>query len=65
MLVTLFGLGIWLSSIARCKGLLKVLDDVVDVLGTYRYPDKIRCDSAVLLLVIAELLMGCCPGVDS
>ena len=46
-----------LRRLAGSKRLLKVGNDIVNVLSADRNPDQIFRDSAVCLLFIAELLM--------
>ena len=57
--------GLRFGCFARGKGLFKVLYDIVNVLCAHRNPDQILRDPAVSLLLVAELLVGGRPGVDS
>ena len=51
---------IWWSRIASypCQCLLKVCNDVLDVLGSYREPDCIGGDPGLFLFFDSELLVG-------
>ena len=49
---------------ARGKGLLEVLNDIVDVLRPHGYADQIFSDTATSLLLVAQLLMRGRPRVD-
>ncbi len=54
-----------LRRLARRKGLLKVRNDVVNVFGADRDTDEVFRDTAIPLLLVAELLMRRRPGVNS
>ena len=53
----------WLQSGAD-KGLLEVVDDVVDVFQPERDADQVRCHSALDLLVVGDLLMRRAPWMN-
>ena len=53
-----------LRRLASRKRLLKVRNNVVNVLCADRDTNEVFCDTAVRLLLVAELLMRRCPGVN-
>ena len=64
LLVLFLSFRVRLRGFARRKGLLKVRNDVVNVLRAYGYPDEIFRHTAVRLLLVAQLLVRCAPRVD-
>lgn len=56
---------VWLCRFARSERLLKVLNDIVNVLSANRNTDEVVRDTAICLFLVAELLMRRCPGVNS
>ena len=54
-----------LRRLACGERLLKIRNDIVNVLSTDRNADKVLRDTAVRLLLVAELLMRRSPWVDS
>ena len=63
VLFVCFSIG--LRRLAGSKRLLKVSDDVVNVLSANRNTDEVFRNPAVCLLFVAELLMCCRPGMNS
>ena len=57
-------LSIRFGCFTRRERLLKVVDDVVDMFGTYRYPNEIFRHPRILFFLVAELLMRGGPGMD-
>ncbi len=49
---------------ARGKGLLEIVDDIVDVFGPHRNTNKIFRHPRILLFFVAELLMSGTPGMN-
>ena len=62
--VLLLRLRVWFRGLALLEALLKVPDDVVNVLGTDRDADQVLRDAAVGFLRVGQLLVGRGPGVD-
>ncbi len=62
--VSLLRFRVGLCSLARGEGLLKVVDDIVNVLVADRNSDEIFRDTAVGLFFIRELLVRCRPWMD-
>jgi hypothetical protein len=64
VLVLLLWLSIGLRSLAGSETLFEVVDDIVNVLSSDRDTDEVLSDTRVVLLLVAELLVGGGPGVD-
>ena len=64
VVILLLPLCIWLCSFASRKRLLKVGNDVVNMLCSHGYPNEVFRDTAVRLFLIAQLFVRCAPGVD-
>ena len=64
VLVTLLSLCVRLHCLARCKRLLEVMNDIVDVFRTNRDTDQVLCYTTVALFLVRKLLVGCSPWVD-
>lgn len=52
------------SSLQSAEGLLKVGNDIVNVLSANRDTDGILGDARIKLLLVAQLLVGGGPGVN-